>query len=54
MPLLDSVSVPTILEKDKIQRQILASAGAKAAAPKAKVDTISTRQIAVQLADNMG
>ena len=32
----------------------LASAGAKAAAPKAKVDTISTRQLAVQLADKHG
>jgi len=32
----------------------LANAGAKAAAPKAKVDTISTRQIAVQLADKHG
>jgi DNA-binding protein HU-beta len=32
----------------------LANAGAKAAAPKAKVDTISTRQLAVQLADKHG
>ena len=32
----------------------IANAGAKAATPKAKVDTISTRQLAVQLADKHG